>query len=121
MGGYESRAGGFSDEEFQFLREPKVERKKQQIDRPIPRPGYLVEISGEAISLDYFEYEVLRFLSARPYKAFSRKQIADAVSTFSAPFSEQQVDATILSLRGKLGLFSDYVQSVPYVGYRFKA
>ena len=35
--------------------------------------------------------------------------------------TEQALDEHIASLREKLGLFSDYVQSVPYVGYRFKA
>lgn len=119
MSGYESHSG-FNDEEFQFLRQQKPKSQKQQIDRPIPRAGYLIEISGEAITLDRHEYEILRFLSASPYKAFTRRQIAQAVSTFSDPIEEKQIDAAVLSLRGKLGLFSDYVQSVPYVGYRFK-
>jgi nucleotide-binding universal stress UspA family protein len=32
-------------------------------------------------------------------------------------------DAELLvihSLRGQLGFFSDYIQAVPYIGYRFK-
>ena len=86
-----------------------------------PRAGYLVELAGRPISLEYVEFRILSFLSKSPYRAYSKKQIVNAVSTELQPVTEDELGAHITSLRGKLGLFSDYVQSVPHVGYRFKA
>jgi DNA-binding winged helix-turn-helix (wHTH) protein len=34
---------------------------------------------------------------------------------------EEDIDQHIASLRNQLGFFHDFVQTVPYVGYRFKA
>jgi DNA-binding response OmpR family regulator len=59
-------------------------------------------------------------LAGRPYHAFTRRSIAQAVSTNRYPVEEESVDAHIASLIDQLGAFHDYVQAVPYVGYRFK-
>ena len=120
MAGYESHEAGFSDEdEIRFWRE-EVQRRRRENRRVTPRPGFLVELSGQAIPLDYVEYRLLEFLSARPYKAFTRRQIAEAITSAEFPVTEATLDGYVMSLREKLGLFSDYVQTVPYVGYRFK-
>jgi DNA-binding response OmpR family regulator len=63
----------------------------------------------------------LLFLASKPYHAFTRRNIADAVSTDQNPVVEDSVDQHIASLLDQLGAFHDYVQSVPYIGYRFKA
>ena len=52
---------------------------------------------------------------------FTRRQIAEAVSTHFRPLSEASLDDYVASLRDQLGVFHDYVQAVPHVGYRFKA
>ena len=80
-----------------------------------------MELCGEVIPLDLVEFRILNFLSRKPYKAYTRRQIVQAISTPQHPVTEQTLDQHVDSLREKLGLFSDYVQSVPYVGYRFKA
>jgi DNA-binding response OmpR family regulator len=59
-------------------------------------------------------------LASRPYYAFTRHQISDVVRTKSHPLSDESVDAYVASLRNQLGVFHDFVQSVPYLGYRFK-
>lgn len=107
-------------EELRSIFELEPEKTKMQEEQVTPRAGYLVELSGQAISLEYLEFQILQFLSRRPYKAFTRKQICDAVRTVTHPIDETTIDNHVMSLRHKLGLFSDYVQSVPYVGYRFK-
>jgi DNA-binding response OmpR family regulator len=120
MGGYESREAGFSDEdEIRFWRETHQRLRRVQ-QQATPRAGYLVELSGHPISLDYVEFCLLQFLSAHPYKAFTRSQIAEAITSDEFPVSAETLDAHVTSLRDKLGLFSDYIQSVPYIGYRFK-
>ncbi len=120
MSGQESHEAGFyAREESESIRE-EARRQRRKDERVTPRAGYLVELSGEPIELGIVEYRILNFLSNRPYKAFTRRQIVAAVSTDSHPVTEESLDGFVMSLRDKLGLFSDYVQSVPYVGYRFK-
>jgi two-component system phosphate regulon response regulator PhoB len=84
------------------------------------QPCYEVRLKGEPISLTYVEFRILQLLVRRPYHAFSREQIVQAVATPESPVDDRSLDGHIASLRDKLGLFSDYVQTVPYVGYRFK-
>jgi len=120
MSGSESHEAGFyGREDWEAVRKEVLRQRRKQ-EQATPRPGYLVELSGQAISLEYLEYRILQFLAARPYKAFTRRQIVDAVRTETHPVTEASLDQHIMSLREKLGLFSDYVQSVPYIGYRFK-
>jgi DNA-binding response OmpR family regulator len=120
MSGSESHEAGFyAREDWEFFSGQR-RREQQARQQATPRPGYLVELSGQAITLDFIEYRVLQFLAERPYKAFTRRQIVAAVNSTVHPVTEETLDRHIMSLREKLGLFSDYIQSVPYIGYRFK-
>jgi DNA-binding response OmpR family regulator len=120
MSGYESHESAFeSQDAWVFGRQERVRRRRKD-EQISPRPGYLVELSGQAIPLELIEFRILRFLSSRPYKAFTRQQIVRAISSESHPVTVESLDQHIMTLRDKLGLFSDYVQSVPHVGYRFK-
>ena len=117
-----AETGYFSEADLIFRSQEEASRAAAQKDEQVvPRPGYLVELCGEPIPLDLIEYRILVFLARKPYKAYTKKQIVDAVNTAEGPVTEQTLDQHVQALRQKLGLFSDYVQSVPYVGYRFKA
>ena len=83
--------------------------------------SYRVKIGHATIRLDYVEYRILEFLASKPYHAFTPRRIAEAVATEDHPVTEETLDRHIASLRDNLGFFSDYIQSVPYIGYRFKA
>jgi DNA-binding response OmpR family regulator len=105
-----------------FEEREQIRRRESINDEQVtPRAGYLVELSGQPINLEFLEFRILRFLAAKPYHAFTPRQIVQAVATEEHPVTEAELSGHIASLRAKLGLFSDYVQSVPYVGYRFKA
>lgn len=84
-------------------------------------PSYRMKMGRETIWLNTVEFRILRFLAATPYKAYSRRQIAEAVSTTRHPVDAETLDTYIASLREGLGFFRDYIQAVPYIGYRFKA
>ena len=86
-----------------------------------PPVSYRQALGDEPIRVGIIEFRIMRLLASRPYYAFTRQQISDAVSTKSRALAEESVDAYVASLRNQLGVFHDYVQSVPYVGYRFKA
>jgi DNA-binding response OmpR family regulator len=83
--------------------------------------SYRLALGQEPIQLGIVEFRILLFLASRPYHAFTRRSIADAVSTEQNPVAEDTVDRHVASLLDQLGVFHDYVQSVPYIGYRFKA
>ena len=90
-------------------------------DQPEPPRSHHVTLGQEPIQLGIVEFRILLFLASRPYHAFTRRCIADAVHSMRDPVTEDTVDRHIVSLLDQLGVFHDYVQSVPYIGYRFKA
>lgn len=102
---------------------PQLERPVESVERanPVKMRAFRVKMGREPIWLRTIEYRILTFLSARPYRAFSRRRIARAVSTARHPLDEEAVDHYVACLRDQLGFFRNYVQTVPYVGYRFKA
>jgi DNA-binding response OmpR family regulator len=89
-----------------------------QPERP---PAYRLALGRDPIQLGVVECRILLYLAGRPYHAFTRRNIAEAVNSERYPLSEENVDTYIDSLIDQLGEFHDYVQAVPYVGYRFKA
>ncbi len=97
---------------------PRVGEKEETA--PTVR-SYRVSRGLEPISLSNIEFCILKFLASKPYHAFTPRRIVEAVSTESHPVTEETLRNHILSLRAKLGFFADYVQTVPYIGYRFKA
>jgi DNA-binding response OmpR family regulator len=104
--------------EISEVQELRRHRTAKIGESTVEEPGYSFRLGRTPVTLTWIEYQLVRFLSTRPYRAFSRKQIADSIQ--SPKCSEDQVDEYVRTLRDKLGLFSDYVQSVPYIGYRFK-
>ena len=101
-------------------REQDERRRREVEDAPQHVPRYLFRIGREPVSLDLVEYRIVQFLSRKQYKAFKREQIIQAVTSDEAPLNESNLDQYVRSLRSKLGLFSDYIQTVPYIGFRFK-
>lgn len=100
----------------------QFERPAESVEqtRPAGKRAYRLKMGREPIWLRAIEFRILAFLSAHPYRAFTRRRIAEAVSTERFPLTEDAVDQHIASLRDQLGFFRDYIQSVPYIGYRFR-
>ena len=80
-----------------------------------------MKLGRETVHLDIIAFRILAFLAATPYRAYTRRRIAEAVSSHRYPVAAETLDQHILSLREQLGFFRDYIQAVPYIGYRFKA
>jgi DNA-binding response OmpR family regulator len=83
--------------------------------------SYPAKIGQGTLRLPVVEFRILQFLSSRPNQAISRHRIAAAVSTRRNSVTVESLSRFINSLREHLGFYSDYIQSVPYIGYRFKA
>jgi DNA-binding response OmpR family regulator len=86
-----------------------------------PPTSFRQALDEKPIRVGMVEFKIMLFLASWPYHAFTRRQIAEAVSTDVRPVSEMAVDEYVAALREQLGVFHDYVQTVPHVGYRFKA
>jgi len=82
--------------------------------------SYAAKRGRGTLRLALIEYRILSFLAARPNQALTRERIAAAVSTTRHRVTAETLGRYIRSLRGQLGFYSDYIQSVPYIGYRFK-
>lgn len=106
--------------ELTFEHDKELRKRKQVDETALDVPRFLFRLGREPIPLDLIEYRIIRFLSSKPYKAFRRDDIIQAVHSDDHPVSDENLDQHVRSLRSKLGLFSDYVQTVPYIGYRFK-
>ena len=96
--------------------------RRRCIERDVVNPwSYLARRGLGVIRLSLVEYRILRLLASQPNHVFTPKRIADAVSTARRPVSAESLRRYVVSLRSQLGFFSDYIQTVPYMGYRFKA
>lgn len=100
-----------------------VEFTEQDADEVTLRPpaSYRQGLGAEPIRVGLVEFRIMLFLASWPYHAFTRSQIAEAVNSDGHLVVEASVDDFVASLRDQLGVFHDYVQTVPQVGYRFKA
>jgi len=83
--------------------------------------SYAAKVGQGTLRLPIVEYRILRFLASRPNQAISRHRIVAAVSTRRHSVTVESLTRFVNSLRDHLGFYSDYIQSVPYIGYRFKA
>lgn len=96
-------------------------RPSSERGRILSSTSYRAKLGREMIQLDTIAFRILTFLSATPYRAYSRRRIAEAVTSQRHPVAEETLDEHIRTLRDQLGFFRDYVQTVPYIGYRFRA
>ena len=96
-------------------------RRPVNLDEVVGPWSYLAKRGLGTIRLNSTECRILQFLATRPYHAFSRRRIAAAVSTERNPVTPDSLAGHVASLRQQLGFFGNYIQSVPYIGYRFKA
>ena len=100
-----------------------VEYPEQDFDQVLlrPRASYRETLGDGPIRVGIVEFRIMLFLASRPYHAFTRRQISDASTTEGHTVTEATVDLHIASLLNQLGVFHDFIQAVPHVGYRFKA
>lgn len=79
-----------------------------------------VRVKAKVIDMTYTEFALLHYLASRPGRVMTRDQIIDAVRGEDYAVTDRAVDVQIVGLRKKLGKYSEYVQTVRGVGYRFR-
>lgn len=119
-------SSGFQDSferrenELQRTREEERRRERMVDEVSVKHDRYLFRLGRQPVHLSLIEFRIIQFLSQKPYRAFPRADIVAEVSTDTCPVTDETLDDHIRTLRDKLGIFSDYIQTVPYIGYRFK-
>lgn len=76
-------------------------------------------IDGKPVELTFTEFQLLHFLAGRPGWVFTRYQIVDAIKGEDYPVTDRSVDVQVVGLRKKLGPYSDYIETIRGIGYRF--
>ncbi|NLI15077.1 MAG: response regulator transcription factor [candidate division Zixibacteria bacterium] len=83
-------------------------------------PGrHEVTIKGKPIDLTFTEFQLLRFLAAKPGWVFTRYQIVDAIKGEDYAVTDRSVDVQIVGLRKKMGDYGRLIETIRGVGYRF--
>lgn len=84
-------------------------------------PGrFQAALAGRPLSLTTDEFHLLSFLARHPGWVFTRYQIVNGIKGENYVVTERSVDVRIVGLRKKLGRYSDYIETVRGVGYRFR-
>jgi DNA-binding response OmpR family regulator len=108
-------------EDVRYVQRPvRPRRRLAWVDEVVDPWSYHAKRGLGTLRLTVIEYRILQYLAARPNQACTPRRIVEAVSTRRHPLTVQTLGRHIHSLRGQLGFFSDYIQTVPYIGYRFK-
>jgi two-component system alkaline phosphatase synthesis response regulator PhoP len=79
-----------------------------------------VRVDGQAVTLTYKEFELLRYLLANAGLVLSRDQILSAVWGFDYSGGTRTVDMHIKTLRQKLGAGGRVVATVRNIGYKIE-
>ena len=78
-----------------------------------------VLIDDQPVVMTYSEFEVLLLFARSPGRIYSRSQIVNRVKGDDYPVTERAIDVQIVGLRKKLGEYSNLIETVRGVGYRF--
>ena len=82
---------------------------------------HTVTADGVRVVLTYKEYQLLRLFLSHPGTAFTRDQLMEQVWGMDFYGESRTVDMHIRTLRQKLGVYGEHIETVRSVGYRWRA
>ena len=82
---------------------------------------HTVTADGVRVVLTYNEYQLLRLFLSHPGTAFTRDQLMEQVWGMDFYGESRTVDMHIRTLRQKLGVYGEHIETVRSVGYRWRA
>ena len=84
-------------------------------------PRHRVTIAGNAVELTATEFKLLELLVKRRGRVQTRDRLLQDVWGYDNPIDSRTVDTHMRRLREKVGIASDYLETIRGVGYRFRA
>jgi two-component system, OmpR family, alkaline phosphatase synthesis response regulator PhoP len=120
----------FSPRELLAIVKATLRRRpaKEDEEKPVIERGDLkihvgrheVTLKGEKIDLTHLEFRILLTLAKKPGWVMTRYQIVDATRGEGVAVTDRSIDVHVVSLRKKLGMESDYIETVRGIGYKFR-
>ena len=96
-----------------------IESKSLKLEGLVLNPSeHTVTVDGERVTLTYKEYELLHLFLSQPGIAFTREQLLSRVWNSEYLGETRTVDMHVRTLRQKLGVCGDRIETVRGVGYR---
>ncbi len=87
----------------------------------VDQQEHTVTADGARVVLTYKEYQLLRLFLSHPGTAFTRDQLMEQVWGMDFYGESRTVDMHIRTLRQKLGVYGEHIETVRSVGYRWRA
>ena len=87
----------------------------------IDKEKYTVHLNNKQIVYPRKEFEILYFLANNPGKVFSRDTLLKEVWGPDIYVVDRTVDVHVRKIREKLGKFSDMIETIKGVGYKFRS
>jgi two-component system alkaline phosphatase synthesis response regulator PhoP len=101
--------------------EPIGETETVTVGDLVIHPGrHEIVVDDKPVKLTATEFRILHLMARKPGWVFTRYQIVDAARGADAAVTDRSVDFHITSLRRKLGMCGELIETVWGVGYRFK-
>ena len=79
---------------------------------------HIVHVDGEAVSLTHKEFELLCTLLKNPAMVHTRDQLLNTIWGYAFDGESRTVDVHIRTLRQKLGIAGEYIETVRGIGYK---
>ncbi len=86
----------------------------------IDKEQYIVEVNGERKILPKKEFELLYYFASNPGKVLTRDILLKDIWGTDVFVVDRTIDVHIRKIREKLGKFSNLIETVKGVGYKFK-
>lgn len=86
----------------------------------IDREKYTVTVEKEQIVFPRKEFEILAYLASQPGRVFHRDKILNDIWGNDVLVVDRTIDVHVRKIREKLGRYSDLIETIKGVGYRFK-
>jgi two-component system alkaline phosphatase synthesis response regulator PhoP len=90
-------------------------------DLEINVSSYTAHLGKQKLILPRKEFETLVYLIRNKGRVLSRESILNSVWGENVHVVDRTIDVHIRKIREKLGIYAEYIETVPGVGYRFKA
>ena len=98
----------------------RVEHLLQTGGLTVNLDGRTVTVDGEKVALTFKEFELLKLLLSHPGIVFTRDKLMEEVWGTDYCGESRTVDMHVRTLRQKLGVYGDRIETVRGVGYRLE-
>lgn len=107
----------YSEPEKVFNTDEYIKFKKLEVDTL----AHCVRIDGEEVFFPKKEFQLLHFLLSNRGKVLSREVLLNQIWGENIFVVDRTIDVHVAKVREKLGSYSDYIETIKGLGYRFNA